>query len=76
MCDTEKYLRALGFCYGLKSRCYCIITNSEFCTNFHALALLGMCHFLRSTYCHISAGNLQTLSVKGIIQFGLSDEGG
>jgi hypothetical protein len=52
------------------------LIGSEFCTNFSALAVLGMCHFLRSIYCHISAGNLQTLSVKGIIQFGVSDEGG
>lgn len=33
-------------------------------------------HFLRSPYCYnISGGNLQTLSVKEINQFGLSDEG-
>jgi hypothetical protein len=65
-CDTEKYLRPLGFCYRHQQ-----LIGSEFRTNFHALALLAMCNFLRSLYCHnISVGNLQTLSVKGSIQLG------
>jgi hypothetical protein len=71
MSDTEEYLRPLGFCYRHQQ-----LIGSEFCTNFHALALLAMCHFLRSLCHNIGVGNLQTLSVKGMIQFGLSDEGG
>jgi hypothetical protein len=72
-CLQKKHvIRPLGFCYRHQQ-----LTGSEFCTNFHVLAILAMCHFLRSLYCHnISVGNLQTLLVKGIIQFGLSDEGG
>jgi len=71
MCYTEKYLRPLGFYYWHQQ-----LFGSEFCTDFLAVAVLAMCHFLRSLCHNISVGNLQTSSVKGIFQFALSDEGG